>query len=78
MKKNITKIYFFSGNSKQAKFAKTKLLKKYKQTAVEKAEAIVALGGDGTILEALHRFIHAKIPIYGIIFRPIGYFRGFN
>ena len=64
MKKKITKIYFFAGNSKQAKAAKTKLLKKYKQTEVEKAEVIVALGGDGTMLETLHTvsYTHLTLP----------------
>ena len=73
MKKKITKIYFFAGNSKQAKAAKTKLLKKYKQTEVEKAEVIVALGGDGTMLETLHKFIDKKVPIYGMNCGSVGF-----
>jgi NAD+ kinase len=73
VKKKITKIYFFAGNSKQAKAAKTKLLKKYKQTEVEKAEVIVALGGDGTMLETLHKFIDKKVPIYGMNCGSVGF-----
>ena len=73
MKKKITKIHFFAGNSKQSKAAKIKLLKKHKQTEVEKDDVIVALGGDGTMLETLHKFIHAKIPIYGMNCGSVGF-----
>ena len=73
MKKKITKIYFLAGNSKHAKAAKSKLLKKYKQTEVENAEVIVALGGDGTMLETLHKFIDKKVPIYGMNCGSVGF-----
>jgi NAD+ kinase len=32
----------------------------------ERAEVIVSLGGDGFMLETLHRFLSRGVPIYGM------------
>ena len=60
------KINFFSANTKKADSALKNLKKKYKNYPINKADVIVALGGDGTILSALHKSIKISKPIFGI------------
>ncbi len=60
------KIGFVSSEKPEAKKSLQILKKLYKNVPPEKAEIIVALGGDGTILKSLHNFLKKKIPIYGM------------
>tara|TARA_B100000029_G_scaffold2247_1_gene2747 strand:- start:2144 stop:2920 length:777 start_codon:yes stop_codon:yes gene_type:complete len=60
------KIHFFSAKTKKANEALKKLKKKYKNYPINKSDVIVALGGDGTILSALHKSIKLSKPIFGI------------
>ena len=60
------KINFFSAETKKADIALKNLKKKYKNYPMNKADGIVALGGDGTILSALHKSMKFPKPIFGI------------
>ena len=60
------KINFYSAETKKADTALKSLKKKYKNYPINKADVIVALGGDGTILSALHKSIKLSKPIFGI------------
>ena len=60
------KINFYSAKTKKADIALKTLKKKYKNYPVNEADIIVALGGDGTILSALHKSIKFSKPIFGI------------
>ncbi len=60
------KINFFSAETKKANDALKNLKKKYKNYPINKADVIVAVGGDGTILSALHKSIKHSKPIFGI------------
>ncbi len=60
------KVNFYSANTKKAGSALKNLKKKYKNYPMNKADVIVALGGDGTILSALHKSIKLSKPIFGI------------
>ena len=60
------KINFYSAKTKKANDALKNLKKKYKNYPINKADIIVALGGDGTILSALHKSIKLSKPIFGI------------
>ncbi|MCL2438426.1 MAG: NAD(+)/NADH kinase [Coriobacteriia bacterium] len=48
----------------------------------EKAQAnlatdlVVALGGDGTIIRAVHKFLHSETPILGVKFGRLGFLSG--
>jgi NAD+ kinase len=46
--------------------AERELVQKYKHTDPEKADVIIALGGDGHMLEVMHKMMHLKKPIYGL------------
>ena len=54
------KIGFVSSEKPEAKKSLQILKKLYKNVPPEKAEIIVALGGDGTILKSLHNFLKKK------------------
>ena len=62
----IKKIGFVSSNKPEAKESLQKLQSLYDSVSPEKADVIVALGGDGTVLKCLHKFLEKKIPIYGM------------
>jgi NAD+ kinase len=46
---------------------------RYKTVPADKAEVIVALGGDGFMLECLHRHMKRDIPIYGMHRGSVGF-----
>jgi NAD+ kinase len=60
------KIAFVAANSKGALAAKHNLEARYDHVTPARADAIVALGGDGFMLETLHRYMHREAPIYGM------------
>jgi NAD+ kinase len=45
----------------------------YETVPVKEAEVIVALGGDGFMLHALHEVMHRRIPIYGMNRGTVGF-----
>jgi NAD+ kinase len=67
------KITFISSETKQASDARTKLVALYGNSELSKADVIVALGGDGLMLQVLHQFIETEIPIYGINCGSVGF-----
>ena len=55
------KIHFVSSDNKAAKKAKDSLVEKYKDYSAPEADVIVALGGDGLMLQTLHDNIDEAI-----------------
>ena len=53
--------------------AKEKLVSKYNQTPINKAEVIVAIGGDGEMLKALRESISINLPVFGLNKGSIGF-----
>lgn len=66
-------IAFVAADSQRAKEAKAKLVERYGQSTVAKADVIVALGGDGFMLEVLHRFLGEDKQIYGMNRGTVGF-----
>jgi NAD+ kinase len=66
-------IHFHASASDQAQEAFGSLSKEYGQCAPENADVIVALGGDGTLLEALHKFRELDKPFYGMNRGSVGF-----
>lgn len=56
-----------------AQQAAAALAQRYAQVAVEDAECIVALGGDGFMLRTLHRHLALGVPVYGMKLGRIGF-----
>jgi NAD+ kinase len=70
---NFRKIAFVAADSVPARRALHKLERRYGNADAAKADAIVALGGDGFMLETLHRFIELRTPIYGMNRGTVGF-----
>ena len=68
------KIHIVASNNPDAKKAKRDLTKLYKNHPINKANTIVALGGDGLMLQTLHDNIERDLPIYGMNKGSIGHF----
>ena len=66
-------IAFFASDHPDAVEAAQKLSDIYGDVPTEEADAIVALGGDGLMLQTLHRFMQSKIPIYGMNRGSVGF-----
>ncbi len=67
------RIAFFAADSPQAQDALNVLTKAYGQNEAANADAIVALGGDGFMLEALHTHMDKNIPIFGMHRGTVGF-----
>ena len=67
------KITFFAADTAEAQEALISLKKQYDDVGLEKAGIIIALGGDGTILETLHQTHKTNLPVYGMNCGSIGF-----
>ncbi len=67
------RVAFVAGATLQAQRALKTLRNRYAHVEPEQAEVIVALGGDGLMLETLHRFMDRKMPIYGMNRGTVGF-----
>lgn len=72
-KHKFERIAFVASDVPEAVTARGKLAKRYGDVAPAKADAIVALGGDGFMLQTLHRYINDKVPIYGMNRGSVGF-----
>jgi len=57
----------------EAQEARERLAQRYGSVAPEQAEVIVALGGDGFMLQTLHTFMTSGKPIYGMHRGTVGF-----
>lgn len=69
----MTGFHFLSSSSPEAQEAFQSLVNLYGQTDLDKANVIVAIGGDGTLLNALRKSEGRDIPIYGINKGSVGF-----
>ena len=60
------KLAFTASEVPEAQSALKRLTQRYGTVPAETADAIVALGGDGFMLETLHKHMNDAIPIFGI------------
>jgi NAD+ kinase len=67
------KLVFISSDSPQAKRAADKLIAAYGQCALADADVIVALGGDGFMLQTLHANMNSGRHIYGMNRGSVGF-----
>ncbi len=66
-------IAFIASNSAEAVAAERRLSARYGNVAPEIADHIVALGGDGFMLQTMHRFMSTGRPIYGMNCGTVGF-----
>jgi NAD+ kinase len=67
------RIAFLAGPSPEAQAAFERLTQRYGNAPPEEADVIVALGGDGLMLQTLHRFMTTGKPIYGMHCGTVGF-----
>ncbi len=69
----IENIAFVASASEEAESARRKLSHHYGSSPPDMADVIVALGGDGFMLTAMHRFMNTGKPIYGMHRGTVGF-----
>jgi NAD+ kinase len=69
----VTRLAFVASERPEAQEARAKLARRYSEVPRDKAEVIVALGGDGFMLETLHNQIDRCTPIYGMNWGTLGF-----
>jgi NAD+ kinase len=69
----VTKVAFAASDRPEAQEARARLASRYGDTPIEDAQVIVALGGDGLMLETVHSCLEAAKPIYGMNRGSVGF-----
>ncbi|GJD31995.1 NAD kinase [Methylobacterium adhaesivum] len=73
MSRRFNSIAFIASPTDDARQAADALMRRYDHVPPEEADVVVALGGDGLMLQALHRFMDAGTPIYGMNRGTVGF-----
>lgn len=67
------RIHFTASGAEEAQIGLKHLIKRYGQCEAGDAEMIVPLGGDGFMLETMHKFMDSNLPIYGMNKGTVGF-----
>ena len=67
------RLHFVASTAEDARTALDSLRTRYGEAGPEDAEIVIALGGDGFMLQALHAFLGKGKPIYGMNLGTIGF-----
>ena len=70
---SVERIACVASNSNSAQQSLETLRQRYGFVAVEEADVLVALGGDGFMLHSLHKYRHLDVPIYGMNRGTVGF-----
>jgi NAD+ kinase len=71
--RNFDRIAFVASDAPEARAALERLVRSYGNVPVKSADAVVALGGDGLMLQTLHAHMHDRIPVYGMNRGSVGF-----
>jgi NAD+ kinase len=72
-KPKYARIAFVASPNPEAVEARKRLAARYGDAPLDKADVVVALGGDGLMLRTLHRLMGSRRPIYGMHRGTIGF-----
>ena len=72
-KRKLERIAFVASDAPEARAAYDRLVARYGSVPPEQADVIVALGGDGLMLQTLRRFLRSSTPIYGMNRGSVGF-----
>ena len=67
------RISFFAATTPLATDAMNRLVARYGDCPLAHATVAVALGGDGLMLETIHRVLERRIPVYGMNCGSVGF-----
>ncbi len=70
---NFSRISFLASDAPAAKRALRALAKRYGNAHADRADVLVALGGDGLMLQALHGCMKSGLPVYGMNRGSVGF-----
>lgn len=73
LSKHFEKIAFVSSGAPEADRAALELRKIYGDSNLEDADVVVALGGDGLMLQTLHDTMNLDVPVYGMNHGSVGF-----
>ncbi len=66
-------VAFVAADTENARESLARLKARYAAHSPDSADVIVALGGDGFMLETLHRYLPRNVPIYGMNCGSVGF-----
>ena len=69
----VTRISFLASSAPLAQEARATLSARYGDVAPEHAQVVVALGGDGFMLETMHRVLGRGVAVYGMNCGSVGF-----
>src|SRR3546814_2371546 len=67
------RVAFVAADTAEARDASARLTARYGEVPPSEASLIVALGGDGLMLETLHRYMDRGLPIFGMNCGSVGF-----
>ena len=67
------RLHFVASDAAEAQSVLPRLRERYGDAGPNHASIIVALGGDGFMLQTLHAFLGRGVPIYGMNFGSVGF-----
>jgi NAD+ kinase len=70
---SFSRVHFVSSGTPEADAAAADLRKRYGDVGFTEADVVVALGGDGLMLQTLHKVMKRGIPVYGMNFGSVGF-----
>lgn len=66
-------MHFISSETPEALAAAERMRKRYGRFDSDRSDVLVALGGDGLMLQTLHRAMKLGVPVYGMNFGSVGF-----
>lgn len=70
---DLNRISFTTNGTPEADRAAARLRARYGDHPIDAADVVVALGGDGLMLQTLHRVMLTDVPVYGMNFGSVGF-----
>jgi NAD+ kinase len=68
-----SRIAFLASEAPEARRALTRLAKLFGNAQLENADVVVALGGDGLMLQTMHKIMPLGLPVYGMNRGSVGF-----
>jgi len=68
-----SRIHFAASKTEDAQAALALMRERYGEAPIDAADVIVALGGDGFMLQTLHRHHARELPVYGMKLGSVGF-----
>ena len=69
----MSKICVVTSETPAAEAAAIRLRERYGNYSIDNADFVVALGGDGLMLQTLHKIMGRTVPVYGMNFGSVGF-----